>query len=145
MILNDDDILFTDAIETIIQLFNSHKDLFLIGCTCIPFTDARTIDKRKILDLHQNQEIPLILHSPKEVPGYCGPNEINMTHSACTFFKVSWEFVGGYYENKKSRVIPSSDRDFQLRINCIFPIGVSYEIPFVFWRADSSVDSGLYS
>jgi hypothetical protein len=59
--------------------------------------------------------------------------------------KTAWEAVGGYRVAKEQRVVPFSDRDFQLRINAIWPVAVAYETPFSFWRRDASVDGGLNS
>jgi hypothetical protein len=68
-----------------------------------------------------------------------------MTHSGSCFFKVAWEAVGGYQAVKAKRVVPFSDRDFQLRINAVWPVAVAYETPLTLWREGSSVDAGINS
>jgi hypothetical protein len=65
-----------------------------------------------------------------------------MTHSGSCFLKSAWAVVGGYRPDKSERIVPYSDRDFQLRVNAVWPVAVAYETPFSFWRNDSSLDSG---
>jgi hypothetical protein len=68
-----------------------------------------------------------------------------MTHSGSCFFKVAWTAVGGYQVDKTQRVVPFSDRDFQMRVNAVWPVAVAYETPLALWREGSSVDAGLNS
>jgi len=89
--------------------------------------------------------LPLIVHRPEDVLGYRNYNDLNMTHSGSTFLKVAWEAVGGYQVDKKRRVVPFSDRDFQLRVNAAWPVAVADKTPYSFWRTDSSVDRDLNS
>ena len=68
-----------------------------------------------------------------------------MTHTGSCFFKIAWEAVGGYRVDKEKRAVPFSDRDFQLRVNAVWPVAVAYETPLTLWRKDSSVDAGINS
>ena len=147
MILNDDDYLFHDAIEVILSLFEKNNNLFLIGSTCIEFDNDDFLEtcNKYILFGRNIESINLRIHYPEEVFNYKNFNDLNMAHSSCTFYKIAWEKAGKYISNKRRRLVPFSDRDFQLRINILFPIGVSYDIPFVFWRNNSSVDLGKYT
>ena len=47
--------------------------------------------------------------------------------------------------DKRKRVTPFSDRDFQLRVGALWPVAVATGTPLAFWRNDSSVDAGRYS
>jgi hypothetical protein len=67
-----------------------------------------------------------------------------MTHSGMTVLRAAWAVVGGYRSDPRARVVPYSDRDFQLRVASLYPIAVIDE-PLVWWRSDSSVDAGVNS
>jgi len=150
MILNDDDYLAHDALEAAIELLRREEDLFLLGATSVHFTgtgppgadDPRLLVRNRYPDLGG---IPLKRYRPEDVPGLRRANDLNMTHSGSVFFRSAWSAVGGYYADKSRRVITYSDRDFQLRVASLFPVAVSMEAPFSFWRADSSVDRGANS
>lgn len=147
MVLNDDDYLFHDAIEVISSLFNKNNDLFMIGSTCIEFDNDNFLKShnKNILLKRDIESIILKIHYPYGVYHYKNFNDLNMAHSGSTFYKIAWEQAGKYISDKRKRLVPFSDRDFQLRINALFPVGVSYDIPFVFWRNNSSVDLGKFS
>jgi hypothetical protein len=68
-----------------------------------------------------------------------------MTHTGSCFLNAAWEVVGGYAVDKRKRVVPFSDRDFQLRVASLWPVAVSNATPFSLWRRDSSVDVELNS
>jgi hypothetical protein len=72
-------------------------------------------------------------------------NDLNMAHSGSCFYKAAWEGVGGYLADKAERVVPFSDRDFQMRVNTVWPVAVAYETPFTLGRLGSSVDAGINS
>lgn len=147
MILNDDDYLMHDAVEAILTLFNCYLDVYMIGAHSIHFDDERTLSAadKYISTLSDFHDINMTIHSPRNVRRYRHINDLNMTHSGSAFFKVAWQVVGGYWIDKESRLVRYSDRDFQLRINALFPVAVSYKIPFSFWRSNSSVDNRLFS
>jgi glycosyltransferase involved in cell wall biosynthesis len=147
MVLNDDDYLMHDAVEIVIDLFNRNRDVFLIGSTSIGFSyDEELASRTKMIyDLVSSVGIQLTRHNPEDVTGYRNYNDLNMTHSSSCFLKVAWQVVGGYFPKGRERIVPYSDRDFQLRISALFPVAISYEIPFVYWRNNSSVDSGINS
>ena len=148
MILNDDDYLCDKAVETIMYLFLKHKELSMIGSTCIQFSKNEELSgSQKIIPFTEDnlESVKLTIHTPSLVKHYKNYNDLNMTHSGMTFTKEAWKTVGGYISNKKDRLVKFSDRDFQLRIALLFPVGVSLKTPFSFWRTNSSVDSGLNS
>jgi glycosyltransferase involved in cell wall biosynthesis len=140
MILNDDDYLMHDAVEAMLGLFGKHRGVAMIGATSVHFAgDDVLVDMEKSSMAYAAPSLPLTVHRPEDVPHYRGYNDLNMTHSGSCFFKVAWQIVGGYRPSPQ-RCVPFSDRDFQLRVNALWPVAVAYETPYSFWRTDSSVD-----
>jgi glycosyltransferase involved in cell wall biosynthesis len=145
MVLNDDDYLMHDAVESMLDLFAGHRELALIGAIAIHFAgDDELAAAPKMSVDHGVPGSPLRIHRPEDVGGYRRYTDLNMTHSGSCFLKVAWAAVGGY-RRKAERCVPHSDRDFQLLINCLWPVGVAGETPYSFWRSNSSVDSGRES
>jgi len=144
MILNDDDYLMHDAVEVAIKLFNCYRDVVLMGGSSIHFSDDNEINNsNKLISCHVDTDtMTFDIRYPKDVLNYRSYNDLNMTHSGCSFLKSAWEKAGGYYTNKRNRLVPFSDRDFQLRVNALFPVATSELVPFSFWRSNSSVDAG---
>jgi glycosyltransferase involved in cell wall biosynthesis len=141
MILNDDDYLMHDAVESMLALFGRYRDVALIGAHSIHFEGVDGLAAApKLSTAYAEPGLPLVVHRPEDVAGYTSPIDLNMTHSGSTFFKVAWAAVGGYEGDQRRRLVPFSDRDFQLRVNAVWPVGVAVETPFSFWRTDSSVD-----
>lgn len=150
MILNDDDYLMHDALEAAVQILAHHPDIFLLGATsrvfqghgCPPSDEGSKL----IRDIYADYtSIPLVKYTPIDALQFTHPNNINMTHTGSVFFKEAWQFVGGYYSKKSERIVIYSDRDFQMRMAALFPVAISLEVPFAYWRSDSSVDRGLNS
>lgn len=144
MILNDDDYLMHDVVEVVIRLFERYREVVLIGGTSKHFIDDKDLAEANmtISCFTDVDDIKLDIRQPSDVPSYRHYNDLNMTHSGCSFLKTVWEKVGGYYPDKRKRLVPFSDRDFQLRVNALFPVAVSPAVPFSFWRSGSSVDQG---
>jgi glycosyltransferase involved in cell wall biosynthesis len=147
MILNDDDYLFHDAVEFAIDIVNNNTDVRLVGATSVHFdTDDRLEAENKyIRNMLDDTSLELTFRYPGDVLRYKDYNDLNMTHSGSCFLKSAWEAVGGYRPDKRQRLVPFSDRDFQLRVNALFPVAISSKIPFSFWRSNSSVDRGVDS
>ena len=144
MLLCDDDYLFPEATETILNQFKINPELAMVGATTVYFNDDNKISEK----LDEKQKLPLgkiTIHTPKIVKDYRNNNDLNMTHTSSVFLKSVWEEVGGFYPNKMKRMVLFSDRDFQLRVALLHPVGVLMEKPLSFWRTDSSVDSGINS
>ncbi len=146
MILNDDDYLMHDCIDTILNIFKRFPSAVMVGGTALHVSgnDLNTMPKL-IRGITEKEEINIDLRKPEDVKKYSRYNDLNMTHSGSCFLKSAWRAAGGYYPDKSRRVAPYSDRDFQLRINALFPVAISNETPLSFWRNDSSVDSGRNS
>lgn len=147
MVLNDDDYLLHDAVEEMLDLFHRHVEVVLVGGHSLHFSGDEMLSgmPKKISELTPYGKIRLDVRYPEDVLHYRLYNDLNLTHSGSCFLKASWEMAGGYLSEKKKRLVPFSDRDFQLRVNSLFPVGVSAGIPFSCWRSDSSVDNGKNS
>jgi glycosyltransferase involved in cell wall biosynthesis len=146
MILNDDDYLMHDAIETMLALFGRYRGVALIGANHVSFAghELLAIAPKMSAD-HAPSGRTLVISRPEQVPGYRLADDLSMTHSGLCFFQAAWEAVGGYRADKQQRVTPSSDRDFQIRVNALWPVVAALDIPLAFWRNDSSVDGNLLS
>jgi len=147
MILNDDDYLMHDAVEVTFRLFDCYQDVVMVGGSSIHFSNDDELAKadKSIVSYMGFDTMAFDIRYPKDTLNYRNYNDLNMTHSGCTFLKFVWEMAGGYYPEKNKRLVPFSDRDFQLRVNALFPVAVSDQTPFSFWRNNSSVDAGRNS
>jgi GT2 family glycosyltransferase len=146
MVLNDDDYLMHDAVESMLTLFRGHREVALIGAAHVGFAgrDALVAASKMSTD-HATPNSPLVVHRPDDVLSYRYVDELDMTHSGLCFLRTAWEAVGGYRIDKRKRVTPYSDRDFQLRVAAIWPVAITGDRPLAFWRNDSSVDGRLNS
>ncbi len=144
MILNDDDYLMHDAVATQLELFEQYTEAVMIGGTSIHFCGNEELElhPKTGRSIPGGEKVALSVSQPSDVLSFRHYNDLNMTHSGCCFLKSAWEKVGGYYSDKNKRLVPFSDRDFQLRVNALFPVAVSNDVPFSFWRSGSSVDQG---
>ncbi len=146
LILNDDDYLMHDCIDTILQIFKRFPAAVMVGGTSLHFSGESLNNMAKCIgESKKEQEISIDFREPDNVKQYSRYNDLNMTHSGSCFLKSAWKVVGGYYPDKSKRVAPYSDRDFQIRINSLFPVAISNITPLSLWRNDSSVDSGINS
>jgi hypothetical protein len=89
--------------------------------------------------------VTIRVSEPSEARAYTSARQLDMCHSGSTFLRTAWRDIGGYYPEHARRVCLFSDRDFQLRLNCLYPVAVVEDVPFAFWRAGSSVDRGLFT
>jgi GT2 family glycosyltransferase len=146
MILNDDDYLLHDSIEVALSLLKKYPNAALLGGHALHFGgDQLKSIPRLIQSICPIDDIEIDLRYPEQVSTYQKYNDINMTHSGSCFFKSAWKVIGGYYPDKTQRLVHFSDRDFQLRMNALFPVALSNMTPLSCWRNDSSVDQGVNS
>jgi hypothetical protein len=146
MILNDDDYLMHDSVEVTIKLLKRYPQAALLGGHALHFGGNELASHPKLIEsMCPADNIEIDLRLPSQVAGYRHYNDINMTHSGSSFYKSACDTIGGYQPNKALRVVPYSDRDFQLRMNALFPIALSNITPLSCWRHDSSVDRGVNS
>lgn len=138
IILNADDYLMHDCIETILNVYANHPDIFMLGATCVQFTDDAELD---CYTRESKCDVMVRKYYPEDALKFDKPNSINMTQSSCSFFRVAWEIVGGY-KPLKERVCSYDDRDFQMRVCSVLPVGVLENYPLAFWRQGSSQKRG---
>jgi glycosyltransferase involved in cell wall biosynthesis len=139
MVLNDDDYLMKDAVKIVKNNFKKNPTLGLIGFGCVlAKCEKDIINNAKSSDY--SKQTNLKIKTPKDAINYENYNDINMTHSGSTFSKIAWKHINGYYPKNK-RIVNFSDRDFQIRMNLFFDVGV-FSVPICFWRNFCSVDSG---
>jgi glycosyltransferase involved in cell wall biosynthesis len=143
MILNDDDYLLPSTIEIQLEIFRQNPFIHLCGTTCYVIKNDQQIDS--IVSNYQPPKVKIFINTPHNCWLYKNYNDLNMTHTSCTFSRIAWEHVGGYLSNKTKRIVPFSDRDFQLRVNacCLVATGIFTKLSC--WREGSSVDRELNS
>lgn len=144
MILNDDDYLFHDIIELMMTLFKHKRDIALIGAHSLGINESNNMSEVLISNICEYDKIDFTETSPTMARMYRKANDLCMTHSGSTFLKSAWKEAGGY-RLLNDRIISYSDRDFQMRINLLYKVMVAYNVPFSYWRTDSSVDANLNS
>jgi glycosyltransferase involved in cell wall biosynthesis len=136
VILNDDDMLRPDCLEKIVATYEENPDIYMLGGSSLWFDNSTPPP-----DLPERPlgELELRRYGPGDAPLYRELNDLNLTHSSSSFFKAAWRAVGGYYPKRK-RIHPraNEDRDFQMRVSALFPVGVYVDYPFAYWRTDSS-------
>jgi len=146
MILNDDDYLMHDCIEAAIQLLKQYPRAALLGGHSLHFSSEQLASTPKVIqEICPLEQIQIDLRPAEKTLEYRKYNDLNMTHSGSCFYKTAWLAVGGYYPDKSKRLVHFSDRDFQLRMNALFPVALSNITPLSCWRNDSSVDQGVNS
>jgi len=146
MIMNDDDYLMHDAIEFVVNLFKRNSDLALVGFGNILFKDSKFLKQSKkfIRDYAETEMNKIKITSTQDALRFEDFCSLNMTHTGSTFDRKKALSVGLYWEQNK-RIVPFSDRDFQIRMNLLYPVGTNPDVPISFWRTDSSEDRGLNS
>lgn len=136
VILNDDDMLLPDCLEKIVDTYKKHPEIYMLGGSSIWLNNGKLQRKHTPKPLAQLQ---LTIHEPEEVTRYTQLNDLNMTQSSCSFYRVAWEATGGYTpKNKRIHPDANEDRDFQMRVASLFPVGTYDNYPFAIWRTDSS-------
>jgi glycosyltransferase involved in cell wall biosynthesis len=147
VVLNDDDYLMHDAVERMRALCVLHPEARLFGAKAVyVYGDEYLANHRKLVtESLLSEELHVRISTPAEVRRFRSGKEIDMCHSGSAFFKDAWRAVGGYRAQWSERVIGYADRDFQIRVNALFPIAIVENAAFAFWRIDSSVDQGLFS
>ncbi len=135
VVLNDDDILVPDALEKIFTALERYPELAMVGGSSIWFSGEERPEhvQRPAADLR------VTIYHPENTTSYRELNDLNMTQSSCSFFRFAWEAVGGYRpRGKRIHEASCEDRDFQMRVNALFPVGVYTDYSLAFYRTDSS-------
>jgi GT2 family glycosyltransferase len=147
VVLNDDDYLMHDALEWIDTVFRANPDVGLVGARGVHVASQVRLDnlKKSVTAALISSDFAIHRSDPAAARSYTSARQLDMCHSGSAFLKQAWEAVGGYYPDKKRRVVFPSDRDFQLRVNCLCPVALVMDAAFAFWRVGSSVDAGLFT
>jgi glycosyltransferase involved in cell wall biosynthesis len=147
VVLNDDDYLMHDALALIGRVFAQHPGVALIGARAVVVGSQAYLDnlKKNAVELVVSSESTVRVSEPAAARAYTSARQLDMCHSGSAFLKTAWQDVGGYYPDHARRVSLFSDRDFQLRLNCLYPVAVVEDVPFAFWRTGYSVDRGLFT
>jgi len=134
VILNADDLLTPDCLDLIIATYKNNPDIAMLGGSSLWFEKDKKLPK---FSPEKFKEFKIEKIWPKDAAHFTKLNDINMSQSSCSFFKAAWELVGGYFEKDK-RVCSYDDRDFQMRVCSVLPIGIYEDYPMEFYRVDSS-------
>ncbi len=147
VVLNDDDYLMHDALEWIDVVFRANPTVGLVGARGVHVASQVRLDnlKKSVTAALISSEFVIHISDPAAARGMTSARQLDMCHSGSAYLKQAWEAVGGYYPEKSRRVVFPSDRDFQLRVNCVCPVGLVMDAAFAFWRVGSSVDAGLFT
>ena len=136
MVLNADDLLTPDCFEKVLHGLDSTPGIVMIGGSSLWFSANEPPPALTLLDASR---IKLDVRDPSAVATYRHLNDLNMTQSSCTFFKGAWEAVGGYRpKGRPVHPLANEDRDFQMRVNALYPVGVYSDYPLAWYRTDSS-------
>ena len=133
IMLNADDLLAEDCVDTIVQTYSNNKEIWMLGGSSIWFEDGQKLPAHKVSPIGK---LELSTYGPSDIDQFTYQNAINMSQSSCSFFKGAWELADGYYPLWK-RITPYDDRDFQMRV-CSLKVGVYKNYPMIFYRTTSS-------
>lgn len=138
IMLNADDALTTYTVSTILAILTKHPDLRLVGGGCVQFSRDATLLINQTYPSSLSDTPEVEIRTPTDVINYRHLNDLNMTMSGSAFVRSASEAVGGFC-NFDQRVCSYDDRDFQMRVNALFCVGVIEE-PLAFYRVASSVN-----
>lgn len=138
VVLDSDDMLAPDCLELIVATYKKNPDIAMLGAQSIWFQDEKKIPKHTIKPV---SKLKLAKYGPKDTDSFTGLNSIQLSHSSLSYFKDAWELAGGYFE-KPDRVCSFNDRDLQMRICSLLPIGIYPTYPMLFYRTVSSKGRG---
>lgn len=132
--LNADDVFTPDCLEKILQTYEQRTDIFLLGGHSLWFETGDSLPEHTIKDI---SKISLTTFGPSDALRFTKTSDLNMSQSSCSFFRSAWQLVGGY-RAKEDRVCANDDRDFQMRVCSLLPVGIYQDYPMQFYRSDSS-------
>jgi hypothetical protein len=140
VVLNADDVLLPWSAEAIMGIWRTHREIRLLGGNAIVFRrPAALISAASYPKSFAQQPLPDI-RRPEDIITYERGSDLNMTMSSMSFVRSAWQAVGGF-RPKEKRVFWSDDRDFQLRVGCLFPVAIIDE-PLVMYRMGTSTWNG---
>lgn len=143
IVLNADDCLLPFTVDTVVREFETSPTIRMVGGGAIQF--ARDESRRLLEMLPKRLDyVPnLQIFNREAALGYRRLNDINMSMSGSAFLRSAWEGAGGFLDFK-DRVCSYDDRDFQMRVSCLFDVGIMEE-PLCFYRVSSSLGRAEYT
>ena len=143
VVLNADDCLLPYAVATLLELFDAYPSIRLAGGGCIPFSDDST---RRLAGALPSR-LPYVprgrIYNADDARRYTRLNDIHMTMSGSAFLRSAWEAVDGFWDFAP-RVCSYDDRDFQMRVSCLFDVCVIDE-PLTLYRTTSSLGRAQFT
>lgn len=134
MILNADDLLTPDCVALTMDTYRQNPEIFMLGGSSLWFESD---DELPVHTPKPYSELELTRYGPADISEFTHLNAINLSHTSSSFFRGAWEAVGGY-RSRDERVCSYDDRDFQMRVCSLFPIGIYEDYPMEFYRTTSS-------
>jgi len=134
VVLNDDDILVPDALEKIFTALERYPELAMVGGSSIWFSARNAPSTSSGLPPTTSHHIPSGKHY-----SYRELNDFEHDSIVLLVFPLRLGAVGGYRpRGKRIHEASCEDRDFQMRVNALFPVGVYTDYSLAFYRTDSS-------
>ncbi|HEY5474410.1 MAG TPA: hypothetical protein VIK32_14630 [Candidatus Limnocylindrales bacterium] len=133
--------------EWIDRVFHQHPEAGLVGAKAVGVRSQVYLDnlKKTVAGPLISDELVTVVSPPEAARRFQHARQLVMGHSASAFRREAWEAADGYFPNRNKRIVIYSDRDFQLRVNCLYPVVIVENAAFAFWRSGSSVDGGLFT
>jgi glycosyltransferase involved in cell wall biosynthesis len=138
VIMDSDDMLTPDCLDLIVNTYKKHSDIALLGSQSHWFKDDKHLPKHTVKPINK---LMLKKYGPSDVLNFTELNSIQLSHPSLSFFRNAWELVGGYFE-RPDRVCSFNDRDLEMRICSLLPIGIYPDYQTVFYRTSSSQGKG---
>jgi glycosyltransferase involved in cell wall biosynthesis len=139
VVLNADDLLMPQCLEVIRDVYERYVELAMLGGSAIPFAGD---SPQEIGPVASTSAPPPRIFGPADALRFTSLNSLSMTQSSCSFFRGAWELVGGYIADRRRRVCSYDDRDFQMRVSAVLPVGVLENYPMALYRTSSSQGMG---
>jgi GT2 family glycosyltransferase len=136
-LLCSDDYLVPNFVEGAIEAFNVNKDIAMLGGSSSWFSTDEELEASLLQYSYPQFARTVRRHSPGDYDVSKGPNCISMSLSSLTFFRSVWRNVGKIERKKRKRISEYDDRDFELRVCALYPVGISSET-FMYYRTGSS-------
>jgi GT2 family glycosyltransferase len=140
IILNADDVLLPYSINSILNSYKRNRSIFLLGGGSVWFSSDTTLRLGKFIPEILPYSPVITTKTPTDALLFNHLNDLLMTMSSLSFTRNAWTNVGGFFPFQK-RVCSYDDRDFQMRVCSLMPIGVIDE-PLCFYRTNSSTGCG---
>jgi glycosyltransferase involved in cell wall biosynthesis len=137
VVLNADDCLLPFSIDTVRRVLTAFPSVRMVGGGSIIFSGEPTREFLKALPATLGYCPTPRIFNRDTARSYHHLNDINMSMSGSAFLRSAWSAAGGYLDFRE-RVCSYDDRDFQMRVSCLFDVAVLDE-PLCLYRVTSSL------